>query len=167
MKEKIINYAKELLPLLGVVIAVLLIKWVIVTPVQVKGNSMSPTLEGNDIMILNKISFKIHGIKRFDIVVIDNNGSLLIKRVIGLPGETIKFEDNKLYVNGEYVEQDFLDSSKTTADFQVKIEEDCYFVMGDNRDVSRDSREFGAFPYQKIQGTTSIVVYPFNRFGKK
>lgn len=166
MSEKVKKYLLEAIPLIGVVIAVLLIKWLVVTPIQVKGNSMSPTLEENDIMILNKISYKIHGIKRFDVVVIDNDDSLLIKRVIGLPGETIKFEDNKLYVNGEFVEQDFLDSSKMTEDFQVKIEEGYYFVMGDNRDISRDSREFGAFPYEKIQGTTSLIVFPFNRFGK-
>ena len=87
MNEKVKKYLLEAIPLVGVVIAVLLIKWLVVTPIQVKGNSMSPTLEENDIMILNKISYKIHGIKRFDVVVIDNDDSLLIKRVIGLPGE--------------------------------------------------------------------------------
>ena len=167
MDERVKNVFREVLPLLGIVIGVLLFKWLIMTPIQVQGNSMSPTLEDNDIMILNKISYKLHGIKRFDIVVIDTGDDLLIKRVIALPGEVVKFEDDKLYINGEYIEQDFLDPSKTTEDFQVQIEEGYYFVMGDNRDVSRDSREFGAFPYSKIMGTTSVVVFPFDRFGNK
>lgn len=167
MNETVKRILKEGLPLLGLLIGVLLIKWLLITPIRVNGTSMYPTLKDGDIMILNKISYKIHGIKRFDIVVIDKGDELLIKRVIGLPNETVKIEDDKLYINGEFVEQPFLKETNTTGDFEAVIENDYYFVMGDNRGVSLDSRELGAFHIDKIKGTTSLVIFPFSRIGKK
>ena len=167
MNEKVLKSIKELLPYILIIIGVLLIKAYIVMPVQVKGTSMEPTLRENEIMILNKVGYKFNKLKRFDIVVIKLGDERLIKRVIGLPGETIKYEDNKLYVNGEYVEESFLASSVTTQNFQVKIEDDYYFVLGDNREVSNDSRYFGAVNLKDIEGTTNLTVFPFNRFGNK
>lgn len=167
MNEKVLKSIKELLPYILIIIGVLLIKAYIVMPVQVKGTSMEPTLRENEIMILNKVGYKFNKLKRFDIVVIKLGDERLIKRVIGLPGETIKYEDNKLYVNGEYVEESFLAPSVTTQNFQVKIEDDYYFVLGDNREVSNDSRYFGAVNIKDIEGTTNLTVFPFNRFGNK
>lgn len=167
MNDKVKSILKEVLPFLVLIIVVLLIKWFIVRPVQVKGDSMYPTLEEGDIMLLNEISYKIHGIKRFDIVVIDKGDELLIKRVIGLPGEEVEYKDNVLYINGEVVKEPIDVEDGTTQDFKVTIQEDYYFVMGDNRTISWDSRELGAFHISKIKGTTSITLFPFNRFGKK
>ena len=167
MKEKLSITFKNLIPYIAVIIVVLIIKMYIVTPVSVKGTSMDPTLKENDIMLLNEIGYKLTGLKRFDIVVINKNGEKLIKRVIGLPGEVIKYEDNKLYVNGEYVKEDFLDESKTTQNLQVKLDDDYYFVLGDNRNVSQDSRYFGAVHIKDIKGTTSLTIYPFDRLGFK
>ncbi len=167
MKEKLSITFKSLIPYIAVIIVVLIIKMYIVTPVAVKGTSMDPTLKENDIMLLNEIGYKLTGLKRFDIVVINKHGEKLIKRIIGLPGEIIKYEDNKLYVNGNYVREDFLDESKTTQNFQVKLEEDYYFVLGDNRNVSQDSRYFGAVNIKDILGTTSLTIYPFDRLGFK
>jgi signal peptidase I len=158
---------KELLPFVIIIIAVLFVKNFIMTPIQVNGNSMDGTLRDGDIMILNKISYKLHGIKRFDIVVIKTEDTLLIKRVIGLPNEKVKVENNKLYINGKELEQDFLDEKVETDDFEYTNEDNCYFVMGDNRDVSLDSRDLGCFDISKIQGTTSMTIFPFNRLGKK
>ncbi len=158
---------KDVLPLLGIIVGVLLFKAFIMTPVQVEGDSMEPTLNEGDVLILNKVSYKIHGIKRFSIVVVDNNGTNLIKRVIGLPGETVKVEDNKLYINGEYVEQDFLEEEQYTEDLELTLEDNYYYVMGDNRTVSLDSRSIGPIHKSKIKGTASFVIFPFNRFGGK
>lgn len=167
MNDNVKKIIKEVVPFIIIIIAVFLVKHFVITPVQVSGDSMYSTLKDGDIMILNKIGYKIGGLHRFQIVVVENNDSLLIKRLIGLPNETIKYEDNKLYVDGEYVEESFLSDDAITGDFEVEVPEDCYFVMGDNRSVSFDSRELGCFDISKIQGTTTITIFPFNRFGGK
>ena len=167
MKDRIKRIIKELCPYIIVVIVVLLIKAYVMYPIQVKGDSMYPTLKDGDLMILNKLSYKFGDIHRFDIVVVDNGNSNIIKRVIGLPGEIVKFEDNKLYINGDQIEETFLPEGKITNDFEYKVADNCYFVMGDNRQISRDSRSFGCFDISKIVGRTSFTFFPFNRFGYK
>ena len=159
------NFLKEYGSYIIILIIVILLKSYVITPVAVNGDSMFPTLEDNDIMILKKFD---KNIERFDIVVVSYNNKYLIKRVIGLPGEIIKYEDNKLYVNGEYIEEDFLDKA-TTADFELngKIPQEYYFVMGDNREISYDSRSIGAFSIKKILGKTNYTLYPFQRIGNK
>ncbi len=162
---------REILPYLIIVIVVILIKTWIVTPVRVNGSSMYPTLHEKDIMLLNKVSYRFNDIKRFDIVVVDVEGTYLIKRVIGLPGEHIVYKNNTLYVNGKKTKEvvknletkDF--DSKTLGD--EKIQEGNYFVLGDNRNNSMDSREIGMISEKQILGKTSFVLFPFDRFGTK
>ncbi len=168
-KDKTKEIIKIIYPYVIIIVVVLLIKNFIVAPIQVNGDSMYDTLYDKDIMILNKIGYRFSSIKRFDIVVIDYNNRLLIKRVIGLPGETVKIKDNNLYINDELVEQPFLDSSVVTGDYQLeeKIPDGYYFVMGDNRKVSLDSRTLGLFSREKIQGKASLTIFPFSRFGIK
>ena len=89
-------FMKEYLPYIIVIIIVLLIKAFIVTPIRVNGPSMLDTLEDKDIMILDEVSFKFKGLKRFDIVVVNYKNEKIIKRVVGLPGETVEYKDNKL-----------------------------------------------------------------------
>ena len=151
MKDNLKRITKEVIPFIIIVAIVLLVKQFVITPVQVSGDSMYSTLKNGDIMILNKVGYKIAGLRRFQIVVVDNDDNLLIKRVIGLPGETIKYENNKLYVNGKETKENFLASNAVTNDFEVVVGEDCYFLMGDNRKVSLDSRELGFFDIDKIQ----------------
>ena len=88
-------FMKEYLPYIIVIIIVLLIKAFIVTPIRVNGPSMLDTLEDKDIMILDEVSFKFKGLKRFDIVVVNYKNEKIIKRVVGLPGETVEYKDNK------------------------------------------------------------------------
>ena len=151
------------------IVAVLFFKDFFYTPVLVDGDSMYSTLHTNDIMILSKISKRLGGLKRFDIVVVEENNKYLIKRIIGLPGETLEYKDNKLYINGEYVEENFLKDDVITKDYKLefKIPEDFYFVMGDNRPVSFDSRRLGCFSTNRIKGKANLTVYPFSRFGNK
>ena len=165
MKEKTIKTIKELLPYIITIIIVLLFKQFLYAPVRVNGDSMYSTLRNKDIMILDKINYRFNDIKRFDIVVVDADYELLIKRVIGLPGEEISFIDNKLYVNGNYVKQNF--KYKKTEDFSYKVPKGEYYVMGDNRTNSLDSRYFGSFSKKDILGKTNYVVFPFSRYGKK
>lgn len=154
---------KSLIPYLIIIVVVVLIRTFIATPVKVNGNSMAPTLKGNEVMILNKLG----QINRFDIVVLklDDENDNLIKRVIGLPGETIEIQDNKIYINDEELEDNYGDGITYNID-KVTLEEDEYFVLGDNRTVSLDSRVFGKINKSEIKGTTNFIVYPFKSFGK-
>lgn len=155
---------KSLIPYVVIILAVILIRTFIITPVQVEGRSMTPTLEDNQILLLSKYK---KNYKRFDIVVIDDGNEKLIKRIIGLPGETLEVKGNKLYINGKYVKEDF--EHDDTKDFvyndKKEIPEGYYFVMGDNRDNSMDSRVFGAFSKDQILGVTTFSIFPFQTFG--
>lgn len=160
------KFVKEYVPYIVIIILVLLIKRYVVTPIRVNGPSMLPTLKDKDIMILNEVSYRTQGLKRFDIVVLDYKGEKLIKRVIGLPGEKIEYKDNKLYVNGKVLKEDF--SHADTEDFdEIKVEKDRYFVLGDNRVNSTDSRIIGTVSIKDIRGTTKLTIFPFGRFGNK
>lgn len=157
---------KEIIPYVIILILVVSIRSFIVTPVRVIGSSMDPTLLEDEILILNKYDKSYN---RFDIVVLKYDNSKLIKRVIGLPGEHVKYVDNKLYINNEIVEENFIGT--TTNDFDLKslnadvIPKGYYFVMGDNRNNSTDSRIFGLVSKDDMMGTTTFALFPFKRFG--
>ena len=163
--KKILHTIKEIVPYIIVIILVLLFKKFLYSPIRVNGESMMKTLHDGDIMILDIIDYRLHGLKRFDIVVVDEGDELLIKRVIGLPGEEIEYKDNKLYVNGKKVSDKY--ASQETEDFSEVVPKGEYFVLGDNRTNSLDSRAFGTFSSKKILGKTSMIIYPFNRWGNK
>ena len=159
-ENKFLRIVKELLPYAIILIVVVLIRSFVVTPIMVSGPSMKPTLEGGEIMILNKI----YEIDRFDVVVVDIKTEEIIKRVIALPGETISCENGKIYVNGKKQEEKY--SMGITGDFEkIKLADDEYFVLGDNREDSLDSEELGPMKESQIKGTTSLILYPFNKFG--
>ncbi len=153
------------------IVLVIFIRTFIVTPVRVNGTSMYPTLKNGEIMLLNKITYRFNNIKRFDIVVINTQDDKIIKRVIGLPGETLKFENNVLYINGQEVKETFL--KEETEDFDIrnlsydKIPSDCYFVMGDNRDNSKDSRMIGCVKKKQITGKANLVIFPLKDKGRR
>ena len=157
---------KELLPYIIIILVVIIIRTFIFTPVVVNGPSMMNTLHNGDVMILDKIGMKLGGIKRFDIVVIQTGKTKIIKRVIGLSGETISYKNNKLYINGKEVSDNH--SNEITYDFEeVKIPDGEYYVLGDNRTDSVDSRILGTIPKNEILGHATFIIYPFNRFGSR
>lgn len=162
------KFLKELYPYIIIVIVVVLFRTFIATPVRVDGDSMNDTLGNNDILILNKLE---KNYDRFDIVVINYNNTKLVKRIIGLPGENISYEDNQLYINNKKFND--IETSRTT-DFSLtelyglkKIPDNHYFVMGDNRNNSLDSRDYrvGLIKKQDIVGVTIFRLYPFNKIG--
>lgn len=159
------NYIKEFLPYFMIILVVVLIKTFVVSPIRVNGASMDPTLNDKDIMLLDEISYRFSDIERFDIVVVKEEDEYLIKRVIGLPGETAEYKNDKLYIDGEYVKEDF--KHKETFDFSTTLGKDEYFIMGDNRTNSTDSRVFGPISRDKIMGKTSLTILPISRFGNK
>jgi len=159
---------KELYPYFIIIVVVVLFRSFIATPVRVDGDSMNDTLHNNDILILNKLE---KDYERFDVVVINYNNTKLVKRIIGLPGENISYKDNQLYINNKKFED--IETSRTT-DFSLKelfeldkIPEDYYFVMGDNRNNSLDSRDYrvGLIKKEDIVGVTIFRLYPFNKIG--
>ena len=163
--EKLKKIVKEWLPYVVVIIIVLIIKSNVAAPIRVNGRSMNNTLKDGDIMILNIIGYRTSSLKRFDIVVVDNGKDYLIKRVIGLPGEEIEYIDNVLYVNGKVVKDKYANGN--TGNFKTKVKNNSYFVLGDNREDSLDSRFYGSFNKKKILGKTNFTLFPFNRFGNK
>lgn len=164
--NQLLKLLKELLPYIIIIIVVIIIRTFIFMPVVVNGPSMMNTLHNGDVMILDKIGMKLGGIKRFDIVVIQTGKTKIIKRVIGLSGETISYKNNKLYINGKEVSDNH--SNEITYDFEeVKIPDGEYYVLGDNRTDSVDSRILGTIPKNEILGHATFIIYPFNRFGSR
>lgn len=159
------NYLKEILPYFIIILVVVLIKLFVVSPIRVNGASMNPTLNDKDIMLLDEISYRFFDVERFDIVVVKEEDEYLIKRVIGLPGETVEYKNDKLYIDDKYVKEDF--KHKETFDFSTTLGKDEYFIMGDNRTNSTDSRVFGPISRDKIMGKTSLTILPISRFGNK
>lgn len=133
---------------------------------QVIGPSMKETLNNGDIVIVNKLVYKINNIKRNDIVAFNYQGSkFLTKRVIGLPGEKISFKDNKIYIDDKVIEEDYIIPSELNNKEYGNIPDDSYFLMGDNRLDSLDSRNFGFVTKDAIIGKVIIRVFPFNKMG--
>ena len=160
---------KNVLSYVIVIVLALLIKEYIFSPIKVNGSSIYPTLEDGDIMILNEIGYHLNGINRFDIVVVKKDNDRIIKRVIGLPGETVSYKDNKLYINGNEVKEDFTHDITHNFDLsEIDVEvipEDYYFVVGDNRGNSKDSRMIGLVSKSEIKGKTNLILYPFKKIG--
>lgn len=161
----------------------LTIRLYVIAPVSVEGASMEPTLEDNDRLLLNKIGT----IERYDIIVFpephadfNDPEKNYIKRVIGIPGDEILFEEQTLYINGNPVDEDYIDlSGVSETDLQSrngnfslasltgveKVPEDAYFVLGDNRVNSQDSRSFGFIDIESVTGKTNFRIWPLDRFG--
>lgn len=158
---------KEILPYIVILLVVIVIRTFIATPVVVSGESMDDTLKDGEILLLKKYD---KSYERFEIVVFQYGESKLVKRVIGLPGEHVKYENGVLYINGEKVEDTF---ASITKDFDLKylgfdvIPEGYYFVLGDNRIKSSDSRIIGLVSKDVIKGTTNFSLWPFGKVKEK
>lgn len=170
------DFLKFILELAIVVVITTFFFHEIVIPVQVDGQSMYPTLHDLDTGVVSAMNTGKDGIERFDVIVLqsDKLDKRIIKRVIGLPGETVVYKNERLYINGVYYEEKFLDkqymedakkqynSEYFTSDFEYILGEDEIFVLGDNRLKSADSRVLGPFKYDDIVGKKGFILYPFN-----
>lgn len=163
------NKIKEIIPYIVIIVVVVLIRTFIITPIRVDGMSMYSTLNDGDILLLEKYNKEY---KRYDIVVFKNGNDRLIKRVIGLPGDEIEYKNNKLYINKKETKEIFLTNNQKTYDFTLKdigykkIPKGYYFVLGDNRTNSTDSRILGLIKKDKIQGKAIFTILPVNKFGR-
>lgn len=139
---------------------------------SVIGDSMEPNIHDGDYFVLNKVSYKFKEPERFDIIVFPyNNGqSNYIKRIIGMPGETIEIADGQIIINGEVLQEHFGKESiqyDGNQPFPIVIPEDEYFVMGDNRNDSSDSRyqDVGTIAREDIIGKAGLRIWPISDFG--
>ena len=154
---------KELVPYVLIVIFVVLLRTFIITPVKVDGASMDNTLKDGQVLLL----YKLAKINRYDIVVVDeeNIDEVIIKRVIGMPGDTIEINHSSIYINGKVIDDKY-GVGKTNDYAEITLGDDEYFVLGDNREVSKDSRYFGAVKENEIKGQTIYRLWPFTKLGK-
>lgn len=166
MKEKFIQNMKETIPYLIAIVVIILIRTYIISPIRVDGPSMNNTLSNNDLLFLKKYE---HDYERYNIIVFKFGKDKLIKRVIGLPGEEIEIKNNLVYINGEVIEEPYLDEENldsNSSDMEkITVPAGTYFVMGDNRRESFDSRYFGPISKNQIFGVADFRIYPINKFG--
>lgn len=164
------SFLKENGLFLLVIIGMVLLRLFVFTPFKVDGPSMDYTLDHEDRLI----GANIFDIDRFDIVILDSpteEGKQYIKRVIGLPGDTISSQDDIIYINGDpleetYLSEETLQNNTGTVDFEpLTIPDGEYFVMGDNRNHSFDSTEFGPIPGESINAEILFRFWPLNSFG--
>lgn len=153
---------KEVIPYIVIVVVVVLIRTFIITPVRVDGDSMKNTLKNGDILLL----YKLRSIDRFDIIVLDEekDNEKIIKRVIGLPGETVAIKKGKIYINDKVIDDEY--AYGETSDYnKVTLKDDEYFILGDNRLISKDSRYFGPIKDNEIKGKIVFRLFPFTKIG--
>ena len=177
VKQEIISWLYAIV--VGVLITIGL-RYFIYTPIIVDGASMMPTISDGDRVIVNKIVPKLSQYNRFDVIVFRaTEDSNYIKRIIGIPGDKIEYINDELFINGQKYEEDYLDEHKAklmdsgtfTEDFRLEdylgeqiVPEDCYFVLGDNRRRSIDSRDksVGFVSVDQIIGSVDLVIWPLN-----
>ena len=172
------SMGREVLEMVVYILIVAALTWLLVTFVGqrtvVSGRSMNPTIENGDNLITDKISYRFSDPKRYDIVVFpfeDETGKRnFIKRIIGLPGETVQIKDGEVYINGELLGETY---GKEKMDYAgrasepITLGDDEYFVLGDNRNNSKDSRyeDVGNISRDRLIGRAFIRIWPLSDFG--
>ncbi|WP_080847399.1 signal peptidase I [Cytobacillus gottheilii] len=178
MKEELRKESAEWLKALAIgVIIFAFIRTFFLSNYVVEGESMMPTLEDGNKLIVNKIGYQISDFDRFDVIVFHHNDKEdFVKRVIGLPGDKVEYHHEFLYVNDERIEEPFLESYKEanpfghlTGDFTLEeitgsevVPEGKLFVMGDNRGGSWDGRHFGFISIEQVVGKVDVKYWPLN-----
>ena len=168
------GFVVELAKIVIIALAIIIpIRTFILQPFYVKGASMEPTFHDNEYLIIDELSYRLHQPQRGDVVVLRSPslGEFLIKRVIGLPGERIVVNDSTITVynaahpsGAQLSEKDYLSPAVTTfGNLDVTLGDSQYYVLGDNRPASLDSRSFGPIERKDIVGRTAIRAWPVNR----
>lgn len=171
------NIVKELSAWLIYILVIIVISYLVITFVgqrtQVSGSSMETTLSDGDQLIVDKISYRFRDPNRYDIVVFPyqyEKNTYYIKRIIGLPGETVQIVDGYVYIDGQKLDEHYgneVMENPGLATDPVVLGDDEYFVLGDNRNNSQDSRaaNVGVIHRDDLLGRAWIRIWPFNKFG--
>lgn len=156
-----------------VILTAFLIRSFVMQPFVVQGASMEPTLKSSEYLIVEKVAYRFREPARGEIIVFRapvNWTENYIKRVIALPGETISIKNNQIFINGVVLQENYIKEAKIFTNdsgigVDVTLGQNEYFVIGDNRDHSSDSRAWGPLPKQNIVGRALISVFPLSMFG--
>ena len=134
---------------------------------RIEGQSMEPNLHDGEYVIVDKVSYALHAPERGDVIVLlkSNNERDLIKRIIGLPGDTIEVRNGQVYINGTVINEPYLNQPTNEPLPARQVEPGRYFVMGDNRNNSSDSRSFGSIARSEIVGRAWFVYWPPSDWG--
>lgn len=156
-----------------IVLCVFIIPRYVIQRTVVDGSSMENTLQNHDNLLVEKVSYRFKTPERFDIVVFypfhSKDSEFYVKRIIGLPGETVQIKGSDIYINGEILEENYGKDpivDPGIAKDPIVLGEDEYFVLGDNRTVSKDSREIGVIYREDIVGKAIFRIWPLTEFGK-
>lgn len=154
--------------ILPALVIVVLVNVFLAQATRVEGQSMQPSLQSDERLVIEKLSYHLHPPQRGDIIVLrlaDRSSNPLIKRVIGLPGETVEIRDGRVYINGQMLEEPYVTQSASGSMPPRVISPGHVFVLGDNRDYSNDSRTFGEVPFENIVGRAWFRYWPLNEIG--
>ena len=170
MKNKAIKELSDwILSIIIAVVAALCIKLFLFDIIQVSGDSMIPTLYNNDRLAVERICRYTHSIKKGQIIIFDSGDKvnpIYIKRVIGLPGDTVDIKDGYVFVNGEQLQENYLAqgtyTSSGTLTTTITVPDGYLFVLGDNREISEDSRYIGCIPFYMLKGRAIFRIFPFD-----
>lgn len=154
------------------VLLAFLLRAFVLQPFIVEGASMEPNFTDKEYIIIDKLSYRYREPKRGEVIVLHPpvaETQNYIKRVVGLPGENVRVQEGIVYINGTPLDEPYLDSnikrdSRFDTNTNLTLGSDEYFVMGDNRNHSSDSREWGKLPKTNIEGRTWLVVLPLDKF---
>jgi signal peptidase I len=149
-----------------VLILVFTIRTFVVEAYVINGKSMEPTFYDSERLLIEKFAPRFEKLSRGDVIIFthpDDPSKRLIKRVIGLPGETVEMRDGDVYINGKLLDESGWTRERDVGNYSPRVvEKDSYFVLGDNRDISNDSRRIGTIPRDYIIGKYFLKFYPFN-----
>lgn len=158
----------------AIVLIAFFVRFFLFQPFVVEGSSMEPNFHNNEYLLVNKLSYRLTEPKRGDVIVFHPPtapGVNYIKRIIALPGETVEIRDGEIYVNSTKIDEPYIPQERTlvrnseAANLKATLSQGEYFVLGDNRDHSSDSREWGNVPKENIIGRAWVVLFPMNNFG--
>jgi signal peptidase I len=170
MGRRLVRFLRDVLEtFLPALLIALLINVFVGQATRVEGQSMEPNLHTDQRLVVEKVSYRFHGPQRFDIVVLrlpSQGEELLIKRVIGLPGETVEIKNGHVYINGQQLDEPFTAEETRPGRYaKVTVPPLHVYVLGDNRSRSNDSRSFGPVPIENIVGRAWLSYWPPQNLG--
>lgn len=169
--KKILKSVFETLKIIVIALAIVIpIRYFLFQPFLVRGQSMEPNFQDGNYLIVDELSYRLRQPKRGEVIVFrypQDPSQRFIKRIVGLPGETVDVKDDRVVITKDNTsvaldEDNYLNGVKTSGDLHIVLSQGEYFVLGDNREYSYDSRRFGPLTEDKITGRVLIRAWPMN-----